>query len=195
MEKNLESGRGITKNIEDNWQEMKKRFRLMNRTTFEHKDYPFKVDLSIVKSSMERRGALTFNDSGVANAPENYEIEIEFDNDRISEKLKAGGVDAMKDGIAKELKKVIKIVLSGLQSTNYPVSIPEQDKVKMEYQQILFPGRNTDNPQFIGPSSYTLQIDNIVKEDSENAGSNVPNIRNDYTVTDKADGDRKLEIN
>ena len=192
MEKNLESGRGITKNIEDNWQEMKKRFRLMNRTTFEHKDYPFKVDLSIVKSSMERRGALTFNDSGVANAPENYEIEIEFDNDRISEKLKAGGVDAMKEGIAKELKKVIKIVLSGLQSTNYPVSIPEQDKVKMEYQQILFPGRNTDNPQFIGPSSYTLQIDNIVKEDSENAGSNVPNIRNDYTVTDKADGDRKL---
>lgn len=192
MEKNLESGRGITKNIEDNWQKMKKRFRLMNRTTFEHKDYPFKVDLSIVKSSMERRGALTFNDSGVANAPENYEIEIEFDNDRISDKLKAGGVDAMKEGIAKELKKVIKIVLSGLQSTNYPVSIPEQDKVKMEYQQIIFPGRNTDNPQFIGPSSYTLQIDNIVKEDSENEGSNVPNIRNDYTVTDKADGDRKL---
>lgn len=188
MEKNLESGRGITENIEDNWQKMKKRFRLMNRTTFEHKDYPFKVDLSIVKRSMERRGALTFNDSGVANAPENYEIEIEFDNDRISEKLKAGGVDAMKEGIAKELKKVIKIVLSGLQSTNYPVSIPEQDNVKMEYQQIL----KTDNPQFIGPSSRTLQIDNIVKEDSENAVSNVPNIRNDYTVTDKADGDRKL---
>ena len=189
IEKYLEPGRGITKSMEDNWQDMKKRFRLMNRTTFEHKDYPFKVDLSIVKSSTERRGALTFNDSGVANARENYEIEIEFDNDRISDKLKVDGVDAMKEGITKELKKVIKIVLSGLQSTNYPVSISEQDNVKMEYHEVLFPGRNTDNPQFIGPSSYTLQIDNIVEED---AVSDVPNIRDDYTVTDKADGVRKL---
>jgi len=42
---------------------------------------------------------------------------------------------------------------------------------------------------FIGPSSCTLQIINIVPI---NENSNVPNIRNNYTVTDKADGDRHL---
>ena len=40
----------------------------------------------------------------------------------------------------------------------------------------------------MGPSSYTLQIDNIV----EQINSKMPNIRNNYTVTDKADGDRKM---
>jgi hypothetical protein len=42
---------------------------------------------------------------------------------------------------------------------------------------------------FIGPSSYTLQLENILKESET---STVPNLRNGYTVTDKADGDRKL---
>ena len=42
---------------------------------------------------------------------------------------------------------------------------------------------------FIGPSSYTLQIENIVKN---NENTNIPNIRYDYTVTDKADGARCL---
>jgi hypothetical protein len=42
---------------------------------------------------------------------------------------------------------------------------------------------------FIGPSSFTLQIDNIVPI-SETIRS--PNIRKEFTVTDKADGDRKL---
>ena len=42
---------------------------------------------------------------------------------------------------------------------------------------------------FVGPSSNTLQIQNIQSIDTN---SILPNIRNNYTVTDKADGDRKL---
>jgi hypothetical protein len=42
---------------------------------------------------------------------------------------------------------------------------------------------------FIGPSSVTLKLENAV----ENAdGTSIPNIRKNYTVTDKADGDRRL---
>ena len=42
---------------------------------------------------------------------------------------------------------------------------------------------------FIGPSSYTLQMSNIGEVSPEET---LPNIRNNYTVTDKADGLRKL---
>ena len=42
---------------------------------------------------------------------------------------------------------------------------------------------------FTGPSSFTLQLENIIEQDEDNKQ---PNIRNDYTVTDKADGERKL---
>jgi len=42
---------------------------------------------------------------------------------------------------------------------------------------------------FVGPSSMTLQMQNIMEFD---ANSNLPNIRKNYTVTDKADGERKL---
>ena len=42
---------------------------------------------------------------------------------------------------------------------------------------------------FIGPSSVTLQIANIAPI---NSNTNIVNVRNNYTVTDKADGDRKM---
>ena len=181
----------IRRGMIEKWKDENKKFRLMNRTTFEHPDYPFKLDLSIVKSSY-KTNATTFTGSGVLNATENYEIEIEVKNNEVKD-------DTAAITLGKKLRKMVKIVLSGLQSTNYPVSISEQKKVMTKYkeltqqQQVKSKYKNqTQKPQFIGPSSYTLQIDNIVKEDSESAGSDVPNIRNDYTVTDKADGERKL---
>ena len=46
------------------------------------------------------------------------------------------------------------------------------------------------NPKdFIGPSSKTLQFMHI---QPLNPDLNIPNIRDNYTVTDKADGQRKL---
>lgn len=44
---------------------------------------------------------------------------------------------------------------------------------------------------FIGPSSTTLQTENIVPLEVA-AVSNIANIRHNYTVTDKADGERRL---
>ena len=42
---------------------------------------------------------------------------------------------------------------------------------------------------FIGPSSVSLETKNIMSIDAD---SSTPNINNHYTVTDKADGERKL---
>ena len=184
VEQELDPGRGLTKTMEENWSELNKRFRLMNRSTFEHKEFPFKVDLSIVKSSDVRRDVRTFMESGLTTARETYEIEIEVNNEKV-------GSDAVELGAS--MRKVIKHVLSGLQSTNYPVSNVEQTDVIGEYRSILFTNETSGRiAPFIGPSSFTLQIDNIVEKGDEKEDYNVPNIRDNYTVTDKADGDRKL---
>ena len=49
--------------------------------------------------------------------------------------------------------------------------------------------RGIRNSNFIGPNSITLQLVNIAPIDEN---STEPNIRKDFVVTDKADGDRHL---
>lgn len=51
----------------------------------------------------------------------------------------------------------------------------------------------TFSKDFIGPSSLTLQLSNIINTDeSDKINVDTPNIRKKYTVTEKADGERKL---
>merc|ERR1712070_66796 len=91
------------------------------------------------------------------------------------------------------IRKCIRIVLSGLQGTPYPISYNESNNVLIEYMQLIhgpeFTPRKIQPKDFIGPSSYTLQMENIIENNENN---NVANIRKNYTVTDKADGERKL---
>jgi hypothetical protein len=96
--------------------------------------------------------------------------------------------------VTESLRKVIKYVLSGLQGTNYPVSYPEQKKVIDSYMKMIWddeydPKKFISSKNFIGPNSITLQLKNIAPIDDN---SNEPNIRKDFVVTDKADGERHL---
>ena len=185
-----------------NWNKSRKVYRYINRVTFEHKDYPFKVDLSIVRSSTKDvRGRMTktynVQDSSVFNNPESYEIEIEVKNN--DAKLMYNSPEQLTTAI----EKIAKIVLCGLQQTNYPVSYVEQKKTKDDYMRLLhepefkrknldyFPKERVYPSDFIGPSSVTLQIKNIAPIDPN---ISVPNITAPYSyvVTDKADGDRHL---
>jgi hypothetical protein len=197
---------------EEKWKQTKKVFRYTNRHTFTHPDpnFPFVVDVSIVKSSKRHSNGrslvaeYTIQDAGVFKAPESYEIEIECVNANI-------GIGTPYNTIEKlntELKKMIKNVLAGFQETNFPISFSEQEEVKQKYMRLFMedgglnnhPGEIIDiSPKnFAGPSSVTLQIENLVeeKESAESAFEApkdlIPNILQGYTVTDKADGDRKL---
>ena len=193
---------GIKNFILENWNKSKKEFRLLNRVTFENNDYPFKVDITISKFAnrgpdkfgRENRGSMirtyTIQESNVFNNQENYEIEIEIDNTKIGPST----LFNTPDKIATALRKVIKIVLSGLQGTNYPVSYPEQKQVIESYMKMIWkdthdPTKFVQSKNFIGPNSITLQLKNIVPIDEN---SNEPNIRKDFVVTDKADGERHL---
>ena len=192
---------GIQTFIIDSWKKSKKTFRYLNRVTFRHPDYPFKLDISIVKNGNVMEGGrgehqmkrvYTTQESNIFNNQEIYQIEIEVDNDKIG----PGSEFKSPKLILESLRKVIKFVLGGLQGTNYPISYPEQKEVLTSYMKIVHgedydQTKRIDNRNFIGPNSSTLQRVNIAPLEEN---SNQINIRKDFVVTDKADGNRHLMI-
>ena len=193
---------GIKNFIIDNWRKSKKEFRFINRVSFAHPDYPFIVDISIVKYGnrgadkygRENQGPMirvyNLEESNVFNNQEIYEIEIEINNHKIGPATKFNSSNL----VLESLRKVIKYVLSGLQGTNYPISYPEQKNVLDSYMKLIWKDeydfkKRITSSNFIGPNSITLQLINIANIDEN---SNEPNIRKEFVVTDKADGERRL---
>ena len=179
----------------EKWADRKKIFRYLHRVKLRHPTLPVLVDMSIVKNSKIRNRdyipEYNIHDSGVFTATEKYEIEIECLNSLVGLGTPFPTAELLNTQV---FKPVIKYVLSGLQETNYPVSYPEQDQMMQAYMKLLWGKAYTENMRiessnFVGPSSYTLELKNIVPL---NPDATSPNIRENYTVTDKADGDRKL---
>lgn len=192
----------ISRDMISNWNKTKKIFRYINRVSFISSDYPFRIDLSIVKSSSkDNRGRLmksyNIEETNVFQNPESYEIEVEVLTEKAKLKYKTP------DLLVNDIQYVIKLILSGLQKTSYPISYIEQKNVLNEYTRLVHNADDTKKNtefklkdrfypnEFIGPSSKTLQIKNISTPSTE---INIPNIRHpfSYCVTDKADGDRHL---
>jgi len=225
-----------------NWPQTKKTFRHMKRTSFAHPESPIRVDISVVKESKRHpppntwrmESTYTFEQANVAESSPKYEIEIEIDNSRVG----PGKFVDSGEALAFLMRQAIKLVLSGLQGTNFPVSYyPEIQSVCNDYHYLLHHSdpdskrqrvrggdddndyRDDDNAEekrtlrvlelaacdyknkenkrhttrdFIGPSSVTLQRCNISTTFSRDRESGIPNIRYNYTVTDKADGQRKM---
>jgi len=199
MEKDFSAGTGFVAAIirEDEWQNTKKLFRCMNRVQFSHPDFPILADLSIVKSSMRKRDDrtkmlefLTVQQAEVFKRPESYEIELEIDNSRVG----PGTAWDTSEKLGKAIRQVVRIVMNGLQNTRYPIGLAEKEGVLRSYMQLIH-GDSWNGPRvlsrnFIGPSSISIQMENVVPLDKAVAG--IPNIRRYYTVTDKADGERRL---
>ena len=211
-ERLIPTASGLAQSILSNWQNNKKIFRYLNRTTLVHDSFPFHVDISIVKESHRRDGYMTpeytFKSAQVTACDPKYEIEIEMDNKAV------GPGTRLQNGIvvADILRTGIKLVLAGMQGTNFPVSYHELGLVAKQYYYMLYPHEkekksgqehegsvrlhaHTDENikliphHFIGPSSYTLQVLNIAPV---NPDCTIPNVRTNYSVTDKADGMRKM---
>jgi len=188
---NIQSG--LARNIISKWTDSKKLFRSMNRVRFYHDEYPIFADLSIVKNSKRMNRVpvpqYTIQEAEVFTGQESYEVELEVDNAQV-------GTGTMYDNtrtLMNDLRKCIRIVLSGLQESKYPISYSEQDNILRSYMMLIrgegYNYKRAFPKDFIGPGSFTLQLENIIdsKEDT-----NIINIRNNYCVTEKADGERKL---
>jgi len=194
VEKKMYINSALVNNMIDNWEKSKKYFRYINRVTLTHPLFPINVDISIVKTSNYDKGTpileYTTKEAHVFENNENYEIELEIDNSSIGPGTETDNPMVLLESI----RKVIKFILMGLQGSNYPISYPEQNNVLQEYMMLIHkdnyqPGKRIFPTNFIGPSSTTLQIVNIAPI---NENTNIPNIRKDYTVTDKADGERNM---
>lgn len=75
------------------------------------------------------------------------------------------------------IQQAITFALRGFQRSNYPIGLKEMNEVKENYAKM------TKTENFIGPRSITLQEEHMVGEDS---------IYDDFCVTEKADGERKM---
>jgi len=218
------------KSVINTWSDRKKTFRLLNRVRFEHPDFPIFADLSIIRSSKKFAGKYggsmngqtdiidggdrfkskstnvpipkyTIQEAGVFENVETYEIELEIDNSKVGN----GTIYDTPDKLMDVLRKCIRIVLSGIQQSLYPISFTERDIVlnsymktikgiddkEYEYKKISINDKRSffSNFTFIGPGSITLQREHILEKKE---GSLYGNVLHNYTVTDKADGDRKL---
>jgi hypothetical protein len=183
-----------------NWSDSKKIFRHLNRVRFSHKTLPIFADITIIRSSAKTGGRkqimipqYTIQEAKVFQEPESYEVELEIDNSKVGVGMKYSEVEKLLE----DARKGIRIILSAIQGTNYPIGEQEMRRVIQNYQRLLhgdkFDPQTTPPCSFIGPSSRTLQIEHIVEHEGEiGTRPQTPNIRYGYTVTDKADGDRKM---
>ena len=193
----------IKKTLYD-WPTTKKIFRSINRVRFKHDDYPVFVDISIVKTNLKNKvdkrknrkygtpiPTETVQESDVFNTIPIYEIELEMDNVRMSDY--EYDKDALKKLMA-QIRKCIRFVLSGLQETVFPISYSEQGNVLNSYMCRIYGetwlSTKSPFPYFIGPQSVALQLENVA--DNQEMLSSTISIQKNYTVTEKADGQRAL---
>lgn len=253
MEQDYNTQSPISTKIIDKWNDSKKIFRCLNRVRFSHPDYPIFADLSVVKMSRTSGGhsipQLTIQEAEVFQGIEQYEIELEVDNRRVGMGTKYNNTASLMDA----LRKCIRIVLSGLQGSKFPIAFSEREYILDSYMRLIhgldldeedkkkqeqfekefkkdkekdekeekkkesleegeiaeggskeqkketynttaegdnkYKKKRITPSDFVGPNSLTLQIENIIEP---NDTINAPNIRKNYCVTEKADGDRKM---
>jgi len=178
----------------ENWTTLEKTFRYMTRIKLIHPDKKgMCVDLSIVKFTKNKDGSilkeLDFSTSKLFTNNDTYEIEIEI-NDLEYLLNDPSTISGKFNKLLVDLKSTVKYILNGIQMSNYPISNTEKNKILSEYGALIGKkeGEQIDATMFIGPSSYTLQKTNLINDET----SVVPCVLNNFCVTDKADGDRKL---
>jgi len=193
MEQDYTVESNIAKNIIHKWTDSKKLFRYINRVRFSHPTLPIFADVSILKVSPKigKKTPVphyTIQDAKLFQNDESYEIELEVDNKSVGPGTEFNHPSKLMDAI----RKGVRIVLGGLQGTNYPIAYTERDRVLQDYMHLLhdspdhkYEERRVQTRDFCGPSSTTLLLKNLM------AGS-TNTILNNYTVTDKADGERRL---
>ena len=105
---------------------------------------------------------------------QHYEVEIELLNDRIRDikhELSQRGSpekDILKF-IESKVKMGIRYILSGIQQSNFPITLDEQNNVFQEYLNLVGIGdrKYKSSGLFIGPSTITLQKINLIEDKNQ----------------------------
>jgi archaellum component FlaF (FlaF/FlaG flagellin family) len=173
----------IVKEIRKSLYSLKKVYRLKKRFSFFSKDNMFRFDLTVVKSSKKESGSAnlvpSFNliSSGIFQSDDEYEIEVEF--------LRPENNWPSDDNFISSLFNKSSVVLRVLDNDDYIISNSKKKEVVDNYKKLT--GMEKSDRPFIGPMPITLEMKNLLKPDL-----GINSILEDYTVTDKADGERHL---
>ncbi len=165
-----------------------KYFRYKKRYSFLSKSELFRIDLTVVKSS-NTANSFKFINAGVNNNIESFEIEIEYLDE--NNKNKADNAENTKK-IGIELFKIIAHILSKVQDSDFITTLQERTEVSQSFINLINNKNSTYSTKktltTIGPKPKTLEQCNILSDRPLGIISIVDN----YTVTDKADGERNL---
>jgi hypothetical protein len=160
------------------WSTINKAFRLIRRWTFLGKGVRF--DLSMVRqtkkdSKGQFKWVKKFTSENIFSQAPVYEVEVEL--------LRNEYTDTPEKAL-KELISGIGEVMRAMQKNNILITNSKTQSVLSEYISLL----GSKQFQFRGVSPVTLEAKNITID----IDTTIPNIRNNYNVTDKADGLRVL---
>jgi SAM-dependent methyltransferase len=155
------------------WETQRKAFRLIRRWTFNAEGIKF--DLSMIRTTnRDPRGEFkwvrNFQEFNIRASTPIYEMEVELERDKF--KSTEDALKALLKGIG-ELQR-------GIQKHFILIRNSVKEKVISSYKQLV----GTD--RFRGNAPITMEVKNMTDEIEDR----VPNIRNGYNVTDKADGQR-----
>jgi hypothetical protein len=160
-----------------NWARKTKYFRLIRRWSFQGKGLKF--ELSLIRSTQRgkdgKTGVLNFEDQDLLNVEPTYEIEVELDH---------AGFENDDDAF-KALLNGLADILRGVQNSSMLIRKSTTNTVINNYRDIT---GIRDKLKFRGVNPVTLMLKNMSLEEKNK------NIRNNYNVTDKADGLRMLGL-
>lgn len=178
-----DSKKELVKDINEKLYDYRKMYRFKKRFSFISEDKLFRFDLSVVKQSL-RDGEKNLIKSGLFQSDDHYEVEIEFlhqEHDRYPSE----------DVFVRSLMSQAGLVLSVIDQDDFIIPKSKKEGVLANYLKLckidvsnprMPPGR-----KFVGPMPITLEKRNLLDTDL-----GVTSITKDYTVTDKADGERQL---
>lgn len=165
-------------------QHMQKNFRLKQRVSFSSPDCPFRVDCTVVNTHKAPANAVT--QSGLFASAPRYEVEVEL-------------VDKNREQLFEELVKIVSTIHQNIENSSYSLTASKKMEVIDGYVELVHSLGFVDAPvpagqvkskpmlYFIGPKPMTLSWENILQEREGRVS-----VLSNYTVTDKADGERVL---
>jgi predicted NAD-dependent protein-ADP-ribosyltransferase YbiA (DUF1768 family) len=176
----------LVREVLQRWPIQRKAFRMIRRWSSIDEAKGIRFDLSIVQqtkrtSKGEYKWETTFQKENFLKNPPIYEIEVELlHNDANSTEEKS----------LKNLIRGMGEVLRGIQKNVLLIRRSVYEKVIRQYASLVYPGATigASGPKFRGVNPETLQVDNMSSE----LIKGTPNIRNNFNVTDKADGLRVM---
>ena len=188
----LEKDSTLIQEILTKWETLPKKFRYKKIYSFITKDNQFQIDLSIVRSSNNTKFFKNVETSKVFINKQEYEVEVEYIGNKLPRDKSSKQDDNQYKSILNEMYKYIGIIMQVLQRSFYIIGKRETNKVVNNYKRLIHLKTLSRNI-FKGPMAVTLEKKNILRlTNKEYTLPFTGNIRKDYLVTVKADGERVL---